>query len=188
MKRYLVILLIITLIGTNCSVIDPVDIATDYAVYKIANSGKTKRGAAMMILKNDRQQIIGELIVVKKKDNSLSLYNDDVGEIVIDIMDVKTIFIYKKTKAKVGGIIGFLTFVAISYPYISSLEPFESLAAAQAVGIAISLFWLSGGLIGYWIGASLEDYEIIEVEGKSDAEINKILDELRKKARVSEFH
>jgi hypothetical protein len=185
MKRYLVFLLIITFIWINCSVVDAVDIATDYAIYKIANSGKTKPGATMMIQTNDRQEIIGELIVVKKKDNSLSLYNEDIGEIVIDIMDVKTIFIFKKTKATVGGIIGFLTFVAISYPYLSSLEPFESLAAAHL--IAASLFWISGGLIGYEIGASLEDFEIIQLEGKSNSEINMIMEDLRKKARVPEF-
>jgi hypothetical protein len=189
MKRYLIFLLIITLIGANCSVIEPVaDVATDYAFYKAATSGKTNRGATMMIQTNDRQELIGELIVVKKKDNSLSLYNEDIGEIVIAIMDIKTIFIFKKTKATVGAIIGFLTFFAISYPYLSSLEPFESIAAAQAVAMAATLFWISGGLFGYVIGASFEDFEVIQLEGKSNAEINMIMENLRKKARVPEFH
>ena len=49
------------------------------------------------------------------------------------------------------------------------------------------LFWLGGGLMGYWIGASLEVFEIIQLEDKPDAELNKIMEYLRKKARVPEF-
>jgi hypothetical protein len=53
--------------------------------------------------------------------------------------------------------------------------------------MAMSLFLIGGGLIGSQIGSSLEDFEIIQLEGKSDTEINKIMEDLRKKARVPEF-
>ena len=184
MKRYPVLLLIVALIGTDCSVIEPVvDVAADYAIYKAATSGKTKRGVTMIIQTFDRQEVIGELIVVKTKDHSMSLYNESEGEMVINLPDVRTIFIFKKTKATVGAIIGFFTFVAISHHYWSSPIRFEDFWIAQV----LPLFWLSGGLIGYGIGASLEDFEIIQLEGKSDIEINMIMEHLRKKARVPEF-
>jgi hypothetical protein len=169
-----------------------VDIAT--SIHKIANSGKTKSGATMIIQTNDRQEIIGELIVVKKKENSLSLYNEDIGEIVIGVMDVKTILIFKKTKAKVGAIIGFLTFGAISVPLAlgyekdyAKLPNYKRWVSDGMYYSVLSLFWMGGVLIGYGIGASLEDFEIIQCEGKSDAEINEIMENLRKKARVPEF-
>jgi hypothetical protein len=111
-------------------------------------------------------------------------------------MDVKTILIFKNTKKKVGAIIGVLTFAAISSPFLvgigwhfSSLEPYELYYSVsfQLARMAMSLFLIGGGLIGSQIGSSLEDFEIIQLEGKSDTEINKIMEDLRKKARVPEF-
>ena len=85
----------------------------------------------------------------------MSLYNEEMGEIVIGIMDVKTILLFKNTKVKVGAIIGVLTFAAISSPFLigySWLEPYERSASDQLYGMAMSLFfdWRRANWIPDW--------------------------------------
>jgi hypothetical protein len=191
MKKYLVFLLIITFVLVNCSVVDPVDIATDYAIHKIVNSGKTKRGATMMIQTNDRQEIIGELIVVKKKDNSLILLHEKMGELSVDIKDVKIIQIYLGTKVKKGAAIGLLAggLTGVFLGFSSGDDPpdlFSFTAEMKAI-----FFGLAGGAIGTFvglcIGSSISDNVTILIEGRSDTEINEIFEGMRQLARVPEF-
>jgi hypothetical protein len=49
------------------------------------------------------------------------------------------------------------------------------------------LYGLFGGIIGGGIGAGIEGKEIIAFKGKSDSEIQKILEKLHKKARVENY-
>jgi len=191
MKKYLIFLLIITFILVNCSFVDPVDIATDYAIHKIANAGETKRGATMMIQTNDRQEIIGELIAVKKKDNSLTLLHEKMGELSVDIKDVKIIQIYLGTKAQEGMAIGLLAggltgvFLGFSLgddpPYLFSFS-----AEMKAIFFGLGLGAM-GSLVGLCVGSSISDNVTILIEGRSDTEINEILEGMRKLARVPEF-
>lgn len=59
----------------------------------------------------------------------------------------------------------------------------------RANNTIFGLFWLGafGALTGLISGGFLGKDKTIALEGKSDAEIKRILEELRKKARIPDF-
>ena len=66
---------------------------------------KERRGADLVITKTDGQQIGGELIAVKPS-SLLLLDPQTVGDVSVDIGDLKVIRIVKKSKALQGGGLG----------------------------------------------------------------------------------
>jgi hypothetical protein len=158
---------------------------------------KEKRGADILIQKKDGQQVRGELIAVKK--DSLLLKETASGvDVSVDVNDMRTITILKKSKTLKNGAIGLLiggvVGVAAGYFYdysrtytmsswLSTLERkgYEYLIIPGFIGAAI------GALVGVATGASAGKDNTIQVEGKSDSEIKEIMEELRKKARIPNF-
>lgn len=192
MKGYFVFLLIITFIWINCSVVDPVaDIAIDYASYKMRNDKKTRTGAIINVQKTDNQIVKGELIAVRKKDNSLILLHEKMGEMYVDIKDIKIIQMYLGTKAKEGATIGLLVggLTGVILGFSSGDDPpgwFSFTSAEKAFFLGLC-YGAIGSLVGLCIGSSISNNVTILIEGRSDTEINEILEELRKLARVPEF-
>jgi len=123
-----------------------------------------KPGVKLVIQKTDDQQVRGELISVK--ENSLLLMESESGaDVSIDIVNIKVVKIVKKSKAWQGAGIGAL--LGIMYTKKETGGDFV--------------------LIGAAIGALIGTDKTIKIEGKSDTEIKKALEKLRKKARIRDF-
>lgn len=133
--------------------------------------------------------IKGELIAVKQ---SSLLLKDSQSEadVSIDVEDIIDIKIVKKSKTLIGVGLGLLAGAAagaivgmvVHEVFIKEDFIWKTQYSALA-GLSIGGF--TGGLAGGIIGADRS--ETIQIEGKSESEIRKVLDDLRKKARVPNF-
>lgn len=158
-----------------------------------------RRGADLVIYKIDGNQVQGELIVVK--ENSLLLKESASGaDVTAAVSDTKTIIIVKKSKALeqggmgllIGGAVGvatcsfllyFMTVMGVYWEEVEGTEIFVKYALPYGLIGGGTI----GALIGVATGASAGKDEIIQIEGKPEAEIKKTMEELRKKARVPNF-
>jgi hypothetical protein len=145
-----------------------------------------RRGANLVIQKTDGQQINGELIAVK--ENSLLIKEHDSGADGTAIVgEIKIITIVKKSKRGKGALYGF-GLGAIGGGLAGGLlvEPEESTRVNNAL---FGVIWIGalGALTGLIVGGFLGKDKTIQIEGKSEAEIKEVLEELRKKARVPNF-
>jgi hypothetical protein len=147
-------------------------------------AAKERRGAELKILKKDRTVLKGELIAVKPA--SLLLMDSQSGrDLSVDIDDIITITIAKKSKALPGLGIGLgagilaacLIGAAIHDPNAGWVDP--ALGALWAVPI--------GTLGGLFIGALKGEDQILDIVGKSPEEIKAVLEKLRSKARIIDF-
>jgi hypothetical protein len=174
MKKFITLLLVFSIINIGCATI-----SQDHA--KIAPQ---KKGADLTIQKADGTQIRGWLIAVK--ENSLLLMERDSGaDVTVDVKDVGVIKIGRKSKLlKVIGI-GIASCIVGIYGTIIWADVFGPPELAEQGPIA---FGLAAWLIGTIAGASLvKKNKTIKIEGKSDSEIQEILEKLRKKARIKNF-
>ena len=149
---------------------------------------KERRGAILIIIKKDGQQIEGELIVVKK--NSLLLF---VGkDVSIDIEDIKIIRIVKKSKVLEGMGIGLLIGAGggaiLGFAQGETSSGFGGTYTAWDNALIFGIaFGFLGLLIGPIVGAAAGADKTIQIEGMTDKKIRKTLDYLRKKARVRDY-
>ena len=156
-----------------------------------------RRGANLSIYKTNGSQVKGELIAVK--ENSLLLKESASGtDVTAVISDIKTIQIVKESQALkwggmgllIGGSCGAVAGMAVRdgvfgvHYFYEDLEDDDSYKYALAGG---ALGGILGVLIGGITGAAAGTDKTIHIEGKSESEIDKTLDELRKKARVPDF-
>jgi len=172
MKKLIALFLVITFIVMNC------------APYKrgkgINLEPGQKPGVKLVIQKTDGYQVGGELIAVKEE--SLLLLGSESGvDVSIDIADIRTIRIVR------GFGSGFRLYagLAAGHVLLSAAEgSLEGGTSIENVSIKVLVWSLLCGLIGG--GISSAD-KIIQFEGKSDSEIQEILEKLRKRARVQNF-
>ena len=141
-----------------------------------------KRGAKLIVTKLDGQLIKGELITVKP--NSLLLLDTEGKDVSVDIADIKVIRIVKKSKAFLGAGIGLLIGAV---PGILRGIRWEDPIDYRAVAAFGAIYGAAGLLIGAIVGGSLGIDKTIQIEGMTDSEINKVLDKLRKKARIRDY-
>ncbi len=135
-----------------------------------------RKGVKLKIQKNDGQQVAGELITVKK-DSLLLLDSETDADLSVDIKDVNAITLVKKNRGFQVGIYGVLA--GILYASVTR-KPYRYEDKSQD--------WWTTGLIGGAAGATLGMVlginKRIQIQGKSDTEIQKTLKKLSKKARV----
>jgi len=147
---------------------------------------KERRGAILIIIKKDGEQIEGELIVVKK--NSLLLF---VGkDVSIDIEDIKIIRIVKKSKVLKGMGIGLLIGAGggaiLGYAQGDDYGTMAMTAEGKALAFGMAFGFL-GLLTGLGFGAAAGTDKTIQLEGMTDSEIKEALEKLRKKARIPDY-
>ncbi len=136
-----------------------------------------RKGADLIIQKKDGTQVRGELIAVK--ENSILLMERDSGaDVTVDIGNIKMIPIVKKPKLWLGAGLGLLAGAAAGALSYGSYYYFVQGFYFGAIGAGIGLF------LGFFVGAAVRIDKKIQFEGKSDSEIQEILEKLRKKARV----
>jgi hypothetical protein len=157
-------------------------------VFPLSLSAKEKRGADLEIEKKYGPSVRGELITVKQ--NSLLLLSPEGADVSVLINDVVDIKIVKKSKALLGASIGLVAgatagalYGAIEQP-LSWGSPYYIVQEYYFAAIGAGIGLLIGGLGG----AALTEDEKIQVKGKSDSEIQEILEKLRKKARVPDYN
>jgi hypothetical protein len=142
-------------------------------------AAKERKGADVIIQKTEGTQVRGELIAVKQA-SLLLLERDSEADVTVDVGEISVIRIVKKSKILIGGGLGAIICGGGLWLYGSTQSTFDFydnwpiLALVAAGGLVI------GGIIGAVVGID----RIIQTEGKPDAEIQKILEKLRKKARV----
>jgi hypothetical protein len=130
--------------------------------------------------------IRGELIAVKQ--NSLLLLDTEGKDVSIDIEDIKVIRIVKKSKVLLGVGLGMVVgggggaLISIISGW-SVYEGGEGMAAVLSGGVGA----IAGLLIGGTIGTAVGKDKTIRIEGKSDSEIQDVMDKLRKKARIRDY-
>jgi hypothetical protein len=144
---------------------------------------KERRGAKLVITKNDGQQIKGELIIVKL--NSLLLLDTEGKDVSVGIRDIKIIRIVKKSKVLMGIGLGLLigagTGALLGLGGGGDYGPgFGALYGGIVTG-AIGL--LVGGTLGFASGID----DTIQIEGMPPATIEGYLNKLRKKARIRDY-
>jgi hypothetical protein len=150
---------------------------------------KERKGADVIIQRVDGIRVKGELIAVKQE--SILLLTKDLGiDMTIDLRDIRVIKIVRGSYALAGGIIGLIIGGVIGYHigyrYLEDDFLFGSYKSLTGVfGAAI------GGVlcafIGTGIGFAVRVDETIQIEGKSDAAIQAIMKNLRKKARIPDY-
>lgn len=151
----------------------------------MAQEGK---GAKLRIQKNDGQKVMGELIAVKK-DSLLLLDSETQADLSVDIKDVKAITIVKKSWMVELGILGFLAGAAVSGATTWKKKTIE-VAGEKTVERNVISIWGLGAVVGgagLLAGSALGINQTIQIQGKSDAEIQDALKKLSKKARESYF-
>lgn len=185
MKKIIALLLIISFIVMNC---------VSYNTYERGEGLKLEPGqepgAKLVIQKTDGQQVRGELIAVKEKSLLLKKWKSG-ADVSVEIKDIKRITIVKKSKFLKGIGSGFLGGAGLGalLGLASGDDPpgcFSMTAGQKALILGI-FFGLIGIILGGLQGGAAGIDKNIQVEGKSEAEIQEILDDLRKKARVPDF-
>jgi len=152
---------------------------------------KERRGAKLQITKKNGIQTAGELITVKP--NSLLLLNTEGRDVSVDITDIKVIRVVKKSQVEKSALYGCLIGAGLGFMtgLISGDDPpgtwFVPMTAGQKAaigGVALGALGLLGGVL---FGAATGKDKTIQIEGKSDLEIQKTMDNLRKKARIRDY-
>ena len=145
-----------------------------------------RREGSIIITKKDGRQIEGELITVK--ENSLLLLDRYYGrDVSIEIRDIRTIRIVKRSKAGLGSAIGSLIVIGVvALVEITANRRSEEGALIGGVMLA-GLFSIPASILGGIIGAVAGKYKTIHLEGMTDPEIKEALRKLRKKARIRDY-
>lgn len=147
-----------------------------------------KKGADLTIQRIDKIRVRGELIAVKQ-GSILLLEKYSGADMTIGFRDIGVIKIMKKSKALatslagllLGGAVGYV----IGYSVVSENDILFSKEEGGGMGAAIG--GVSCALVGVGIGLALGADKTIQIEGKSDAEIQEIMEKLRKKARIKNY-
>lgn len=137
---------------------------------------KEKRGANLKIWKKDGRLINGELIAVK--ENSLLVLDTEGKDVNIEIYDIAMMDIKRKPNPMKGARKGFL---------IGGIIGLGGLGDGIDNAIKCSIFY---GVICAGFGAIYGAIPRIKkkwIERMTDSEIQKLLDKLRKQARVHDY-
>jgi hypothetical protein len=138
---------------------------------------KTKPKTKMEGTPWETPDIKGELIAVK--ENSLLLLDSRGADSSVDINELYAIRIVKKSKALIGFGIGFVAPAAVLAAMGANIDGLYALYSV--------IMGFPSAVLGAIIGGRLSRDNTYQIAGKSDAEIKKILEDLRKKARVPNF-
>ncbi|NOR22178.1 MAG: hypothetical protein GQ476_05790 [Candidatus Aminicenantes bacterium] len=144
-----------------------------------------RREGDIVITKKDGRQIEGELFAVKP--NALLLVDRYGRDASIEIADIRTIRILKRSKARLGSYIGGA--VAIGVASLVAISASRRGDEGWVWGSIIlgALLAIPGSIIGGLAGSYAGIDDIIQIEGMTDSQIRWALEKLRKKARIRDY-
>ncbi|MEE8377860.1 MAG: hypothetical protein V3R45_05775 [Candidatus Aminicenantaceae bacterium] len=154
-------------------------------------TAQQKKGAKLTVEKTDGQEVTGELITVKK-DSLLLLNAETNADINVQIKDVKAITIRKKSMILELGLLGALGGAATqgltgkTGREVKGETQFEDVVATKKMPSFLLYGAIAGG-VGLLLGAVIGMNKKIQIQGKSDTEIQETMEKLSKKARVPNF-
>ncbi len=148
---------------------------------------KEGKGARLIVQRADGTSVEGELIAVKQA--SILLLDTNLGvDSAIDIQDIRVIKIMGESNTLRGGLIGLSVGVLcgylIGYSQGDDTDGFYIISKPMAGAIGAGIGGALCALIGIGIGKATSGDKAIQVEGKSDTEIKKIMEGLQKRARI----
>jgi hypothetical protein len=149
---------------------------------------KERKGADLIIQKVNGIRERGELIAVKQ-DSILLLDKYSGEDMAIDFRDIGDIKIVRKARVLAtsfaGLIVGAGVGYAIGYPQGSERGFLFSKDEAGAIGAGIG--GVLCALMGATVAMAFGTDKTIQVQGKSDSQIQEIMEKLRKKARIKNY-
>lgn len=191
-KKLISLFLVFSLLMINC------------VSLRTTGGKEKKRGALIVITKKDGQLIQGELIAVKQ--DSLLVLDTEGKDVSTYIIDIKFVRIGGKSGISQGMKIGFFIgglsgviigastkkeeeeeipiFLYIFFPILLLVPIFERVGNTVIGG---SIGGGGGLIVGGVLGGVVEKTRRIRIEGKSQEEIDEIIEKLRKKARVRNY-
>ena len=190
MKKIIALMPVLSLFLISCVTYAPygqeVGILIPVREPRVERDVSMKRGAFLEIQAKGGGYIKGELIAVEK--NSLLVWEFASGtDLSVDIGDIKVIKLSRKSRAYEGALIGGVAGALIGRATYQKPKntgwidldfgPGFNTAAGGLIGMA------AGGLVGATAGIN----QTIQIEGRSESEIKKILEILRSKARFPEY-
>lgn len=144
-------------------------------------------GAMIEIQGREGGYCVGELIAVKKELLLVGEYATG-RDLFVDIGDIKTITVGKKSKAKMGAGIGGLIGGGVGALVGAGAKQgsMSPMSKQDRMVIGAAVFGTLGALIGGGIGSAAGADERFELEGMSDSELRKVLKELHKYSRIAD--
>ncbi len=145
-------------------------------------AAREKRGVELRIIKTNDQIIMGYLVAVKAKQKSLLLIEKfKETDVTVNIHDIEVIIFSQRSNGLKGLAIGFGFGAFIGFTAIPPDDIITKWEGALTGGAFL-------GGIGAGIGALAGIGRKIKIEGKSEAEIEDIMEILRKKARMPDYN
>ena len=152
-------------------------------------TAQVKKGVKVEVETNEGQIISGELITVKR-DSLLLLDVETQADLSVNIDEVKTILVKNKTRILELGVAGALLGVA-AQGLIEKTDKKTTHSVGgdddQQISQEATSFLEYGSIglgVGALLGAVIGMNKTIQIQGRSEADIQKDLEKLSKKARV----
>lgn len=171
--------LVIFCFSMNCSTVRP---PGESGGIKLKSD--QKRGVDIIIQKKDGQKVGGELIAFRQK--SLLLLSSEGADVSVDIELIRHLTIVNK--AKTGKGFGYGALITGGTMGLLALLVWRDEASESPVVASVLGFALIGGMVGTLFGVAAGRDDTILLSTKSDTEIQEILSQLRKKARVPDYN
>jgi hypothetical protein len=141
-------------------------------------SAKERRGANLVVTRLDGSQVAGELIAVKRDSLLLLSYGRDES---IDLADIKSIRIVRKSRAGKGALYGFLAGAVGGALWGSANQ--APMWGNDTVWVAGAYYGAIGLLSGLLLGSVAGVDSSFTVAGKPEAVVNEYWVKLRTHAR-----
>jgi hypothetical protein len=150
-----------------------------------------RRGAEVVVNQKYGNPVKGELVAVKK-DSILLLKSEAQQDVSVNISEISSITVIKKPKILesaglgllIGGGVGALAGLASGTGNFFGFHNVSAGNKAAGLGLCGGGIGLVGGLI---YGMAKRHEEKLQIEGKSDPEVQVILKQLASNARVRDF-
>lgn len=182
MRKFISLFLAFSILALSGNIYAKEKRGANIAIYKI-RIGEEKLKMKGTPWETAIPDIRGELIAVKQ--NSLLLLERESGiDITVNISEIKVIRIEKKSAAGRGFIFGFAVGGFLGFVNESSGDFEFADSFMGKLGVVALMGVVTGGLVALISEIIVSKHETVQFEGKSDLEIQEILEKLRKKARI----